>query len=103
HARSRVPNIHSFPTRRSFDRAIPVSRRADGISIRIIAGTGDGLEGAVSGIATEPTYLDVSLPTGASFSHELPPGHAAFVYAVEGERKSTRLNSSHVKSSYAVV
>ena len=65
--------------------AIPVARRADGVSVRIIAGSVDGLDGAVTGIATEPTWLDVSLPAGASFSHVLPGDHAAFVYAVDGE------------------
>ena len=34
--------------------------------------------------ATDPTYLDVGLETGASFAHELSGGHAAFVYVYEG-------------------
>src|SRR5690606_39963343 len=39
---------------------------------------------------------DLTLPAGALFSRP-PPAHAARL-----DRKSTRLNSSHVKSSYAV-
>lgn len=64
--------------------AIPVAGRADGVRVRVIAGRVDGLDGAVSGIATEPTYLDVTLPAGTSFSHDLPAEHAAFVYVFEG-------------------
>jgi redox-sensitive bicupin YhaK (pirin superfamily) len=55
-----------------------------GATIRVIAGTVDGVTGPISGIAAEPTYLDVSLPSGGSFVHVIPRGHSAFVYVFEG-------------------
>ena len=64
--------------------AIPVVTRADGTSIKVIAGTVDGTEGAVSAIVTQPTYLDVTLPAGKAFTYAVPDGHTAFVYVYEG-------------------
>ena len=52
--------------------------------VRIVAGEVDGVAGAVSAIATDPVYLDVILPPGASFEHALPAGHNAFVYVYTG-------------------
>ena len=63
---------------------IPVLDRADGVRIKVIAGRVDGVEGAVQAVATDPTYLDVSLPAGASFTHAVPMDYAAFVYPFEG-------------------
>jgi redox-sensitive bicupin YhaK (pirin superfamily) len=33
---------------------------------------------------TEPLYLDIELPAGASFTQALPPSHNAFVYVYRG-------------------
>ncbi|MZR31392.1 pirin family protein [Sneathiella litorea] len=56
--------------------------------IRVLAGTVDGPEGEVvgpvTGIATDPIYIDVTLVPGGSYSHALPEGHTAFAYVFEG-------------------
>ncbi len=65
--------------------SIPEVKREDGIRIRVIAGTVDGVAGAVTEIAADPTYLDVSVSPGVTFSQPVPRGHAAFVYVFEGE------------------
>jgi len=41
--------------------------------------------GAVQREVTEPVYIDVELPAGASFSQLLPAGHNAFIYTYRGE------------------
>lgn len=64
---------------------VPEVLNVDGARIRVIAGHSDGVRGAVSGTAGEPTYLDVSLPSGARFSHPVVPGHTAFAYLLEGD------------------
>jgi redox-sensitive bicupin YhaK (pirin superfamily) len=74
------PRYQEIPSGR-----IPEIGREDGTKIRIIAGTVDGVSGPVTEIAARPTYLDVSLPAGASFSHAIEQGHAAFAYVFEGE------------------
>jgi len=63
---------------------IPEVALADGTRVRVLAGRLGGAEGPVSAVATEPVYLDVALAPGGRFEHELPAGHAAFVYVYEG-------------------
>ena len=50
----------------------------------MVAGKVHGVEGPVRGIATNPTFIDVTLEPGARFVHELPAGHNAFAYIVDG-------------------
>jgi redox-sensitive bicupin YhaK (pirin superfamily) len=63
---------------------IPEATPADGVKVKVIAGTVDGVEGPVRQPATDPTYLDIALQAGASFEHALPDGHNAFAYVYEG-------------------
>jgi redox-sensitive bicupin YhaK (pirin superfamily) len=63
---------------------IPVAQLPGGVVVKVIAGTVGEARGPVSGVATDPVYLDVSLPPGAGFAHEVPEGHAAFAYVFEG-------------------
>ena len=64
---------------------IPRVERQDGVSIRVIAGEVDGVRGAVSEIYADPSYLDISIPAGGSFSHPVAKGHTAFAYVFEGQ------------------
>ncbi len=52
---------------------------------KVIAGKLGDITGPVHGGATDPYYFDVHLAPGALFEAPLPPGHAAFVYAYEGQ------------------
>jgi len=60
-------------------------RRDGGATIRVIAGTVDGVTGPIGGIAAEPTYLDVSLASGGSLVQPIARGHSVFGYVFEGE------------------
>jgi len=64
---------------------IPEVARPDGARIRVVAGTVDGVEGAVKEIFAGPTYLDVALPAGRSFEQPVPRGHTALLYVFRGE------------------
>ena len=64
---------------------IPEVEREDGTKIRIIAGALSGVQGPVTEIAADPTYLDVTIPPGGSFNHPVSRGHACFAYLFEGE------------------
>jgi redox-sensitive bicupin YhaK (pirin superfamily) len=55
-----------------------------GVTVRVIAGTSNGIEGAVSREVTEPLYLDIHLPAGSTFTTALPDTHNAFVYVYRG-------------------
>jgi redox-sensitive bicupin YhaK (pirin superfamily) len=63
---------------------IPETAIAGGGRVRVIAGRFDEVAGPISGVATDPTYLDVALEAGGRFRHALPPAHNAFVYVFEG-------------------
>jgi quercetin 2,3-dioxygenase len=63
---------------------IPEFTTADGVKVRAIAGRSHGIDGAMQREVTEPLYLDLEIPAGASFAQALPPGHNAFVYVYRG-------------------
>jgi redox-sensitive bicupin YhaK (pirin superfamily) len=82
---------------------IPEIRRDGGATIRMIAGTVDGVTGPVGGIAAEPVYLDISLAPGGSFVHSIPRAHAAFAYLFEGAARFGGEDSSTVTGPRLVV
>lgn len=63
---------------------IPVVTTADGVKVRVIAGRSHGIDGAMQREVTEPLYLDLELPAGASFTQALPASRNAFVYVYRG-------------------
>ncbi len=63
---------------------IPQVEAPGGARVRVVAGQAFGARGPVEGIVTEPLYLDVALPAGATFELPLPAEHAACAYAFEG-------------------
>ena len=63
---------------------VPEVAADGGGKVRVIAGSVGGTVGPISGVATDPTYLDVALPAGTAFAHDLPVQHNAFVYVFEG-------------------
>lgn len=69
---------------------IPQLELENGAVVKAIAGEFSGpqtLAGPVSGVATQPLFLDVHLPAGQSFMHALPLAHNAFIYVYEGQVK----------------
>jgi redox-sensitive bicupin YhaK (pirin superfamily) len=63
---------------------IPELTTDEGVRVRVIAGGSHGVEGAMQREVTEPLYLDIELPAGATFAQALPPGHNAFLYVYRG-------------------
>ena len=63
---------------------IPVAQPVEGVSAKVIAGSVGDVHGPVRAVATDPTYLDLTLAPGARYVHALPEGHSAFVYPFEG-------------------
>ena len=54
-------------------------------SVRVIAGRFGDVDGPISGIATQPLYLDVRLAKGAQLEIPVSAGHNAFAYVYEGQ------------------
>jgi redox-sensitive bicupin YhaK (pirin superfamily) len=64
---------------------IPRFTTDDGATVKVIAGSSHGVQGAVTRDGTEPVYLDIELAADASFEQQLPPGHNAFLYVFRGQ------------------
>jgi len=64
---------------------IPEYVTDEGVTVRVIAGTSNGVAGAMSREDTEPLYLDIDLPADSLFSTTLPATHNAFVFVYRGE------------------
>jgi len=66
---------------------IPEVDAGTGGRVRGIAGRFRNVSGPVSAVATDPMYLDVTLPAGASLEVPLPADDSAFAYVFEGAAK----------------
>jgi redox-sensitive bicupin YhaK (pirin superfamily) len=65
--------------------AVPRFTLASGAVVQVIAGETHGVSGAVQRDVTQPLYLDIELPAGATLDLPLPAGHNAFIYVFRGE------------------
>ncbi|CAN7274949.1 pirin family protein [Pseudoxanthomonas sp. LjRoot168] len=63
---------------------IPVAHPANGIEVKVIAGSVGDTRGPISQPATDPVYLDIALQPGRAWDYRLPVGHNAFAYVFEG-------------------
>jgi redox-sensitive bicupin YhaK (pirin superfamily) len=78
--------------------AIPVEIRDEGVRLRVIAGeTSQGTRGPVVQLLTEPLYIDVELPAGASFHECVPADHNGFIYVIGGTLVLGDTDGSKVK------
>ena len=57
----------------------------DGVKIRVVAGTVDGVTGPVQDIAASPLYMDVQLDPDKEWTQAIPSGHTTIAYVFEGE------------------
>jgi redox-sensitive bicupin YhaK (pirin superfamily) len=64
---------------------IPEVSVKNGVQVKVICGKVNGVQGPVKDIVTDPEYLDVTVPAGATFTHPVKRGHNAFAYVIEGD------------------
>jgi redox-sensitive bicupin YhaK (pirin superfamily) len=64
---------------------VPEIVQDDGITVRVLAGTYNGIEGPVKDIIADPEYLDISLPSQIEFKHPVKDGYTIFAYIYDGE------------------
>ncbi|MBC7876981.1 MAG: pirin family protein [Anaerolineales bacterium] len=62
---------------------IPVIEK-DGVTVRLVAGELDGINGPVTDISASPLYMDVKLAPGSKFIYPIPSGHTVLAYVFEG-------------------
>lgn len=77
-----APRYRDIPTE-----DIPEAALEGGGRVRVVAGESHGVQGAVTRPVTEPLYLDVNLPAGATFVQPLPSDRNAFVYVYRGKAR----------------
>jgi redox-sensitive bicupin YhaK (pirin superfamily) len=73
-----APNYPEFGAEK-----LPVVEKP-GVSVKVIAGSLEGVSGPVKQPATDPIYMDIRLDAGVDFDLPVPVGHSAFVYVYEG-------------------
>jgi redox-sensitive bicupin YhaK (pirin superfamily) len=66
---------------------IPEYVTQNGVTVRVIAGSSNGVKGAMTREFTEPLYLDIHIPANAEFSSAIPDTHNAFIYVYRGAVK----------------
>jgi len=68
----------------SADRVPEIDLEGGGM-VKLIAGDYNGFSGPVREIVCDPEYLDISVPSGASFQHPVKTGHTVFAFVLGGE------------------
>ncbi len=65
---------------------IPVEKRSDDISVHVLSGTTtQGTSGPVQNNFVEPLYFDIELKDHSEYIENIPAGHNAFIYTIEGD------------------
>ncbi len=64
---------------------IPTIEHDDGAVIKVIAGKYEGVEGAVTDIYADPTYLDVQVPANSHLEIPVKEDQSVLAYVFEGE------------------
>ena len=63
---------------------IPQIELSEGVLVRIICGTVNGVEGPARDIVVSPEYLDVTMLPGMLMRHPVLQSHRAFAYIIDG-------------------
>ena len=67
------------------DKDIPGVTLTGGITLRVVCGRVEGVEGPVRDVVVDPEYLDVTVPSETTFAHPIKKGYTVFAYVIEGE------------------
>ena len=57
-------------------------------TVRVIAGQSGDVDGPLTGIATEPLYLDVTVARQSRFEQDMPSTHTLFATSFRGRASS---------------
>lgn len=64
---------------------IPEVALAEGVRVKIIAGTVGTAQGPVKDVVIDPEYLDCTVSAGATFHHGVQAGYTVFLYVIGGK------------------
>jgi len=63
---------------------IPLVTLASGVTVKLVSGVLNGVAGPVTDIVIEPELMDIAVPSGTTFEHQVKPGHTAVAYLLSG-------------------
>ena len=63
---------------------IPTAEMKNGVQVRVIAGTLEGVRGPMEEIVIDPEYFDCTVPAGETFVHGTHTAYTAFIYVIGG-------------------
>jgi len=63
---------------------IPELKLENGVTIKIICGRVNDVEGPVKDVVIDPQFLDVTIPRQTTFDHKTLSGHKVFAYVIDG-------------------
>jgi len=75
----------SEPRYQEVNSSVIPTYETDGVRIRVVAGTVEGISGPVEDIAASPLYMDVELAPAIEWQLPIPGGHTLIAYVFEGE------------------
>ena len=55
------------------------------VKVRVVCGSINNTAGPVQDIVVDPEFLDVTVPAGSEFEHQVKDGYTVFAYVLEGE------------------
>lgn len=74
----------------------------EGVSVKVIAGTVNGIKGPVRDIVADPVFPDGTVDTGIEWNYPVPADHAAVCYVIAGSgsfgKPGLFLSFSHVST-----
>ena len=76
---------------------VPEIQLKSGVSIKVIAGSYNSVNGPVHDLMIDPTYFDVSLPSNTSFLLPVQSDYTTFVAVFEGEGYFDEVESNAMK------
>ncbi len=56
-----------------------------GVRVKVVSGSLNGVRGPVQDIIIDPELMDVSVPSGEIFAHDVKQGHTVIAYVLAGE------------------
>jgi hypothetical protein len=64
---------------------VPTIKLGNGVTVKVLCGTVNGVKGPVNDIISDPQYLDVRILADGTYTHAVYAGYTAFAFVFEGD------------------
>ena len=82
---------------------IPSHTPEKGITVKVIAGRGNGVQGPLKDLVVDTEYLDVSLGANKTFNHGIKTENTALAYVFEGSGQFSTDSKSEIGAESVVI